>query len=541
MFTIGAFGIIVDDVGRVLLCHRRDIDMWNLPGGGMESGELPPHAVIREVKEETGFDVAVGRLIGVYGKPDRDDLVFAFACEITGGQLTETDESDACCYFAPDDIPLNTNPKQVERVYDALKPANQAVFKLQEGPATREWLPVQRRYATHLQKIFEIRAQIADVHPLLEHVSPVAIVDGDQFLIFDVDPSGKRYTFVKQAPTPMLIPQGVRAAFPLECYGGKPACVVTDDVFDTLDGYVTILHEFVHCYQYQTCEDRLKATLSVARQAQTANDLMWEINYPFPYDAPDFVETYAAFLEAAAQNHHTAIRDCRARLRNILRTEDFEYMIWQEWKEGLARYTENLIKQQFGLAENHGGAKPPFSRVTFYEGGARLIAAITAAQPELAADIEKLFHRIEAGSWMLEAGCWKLEAGSWMLEAGSWMLEAGCWMLKAGCWKLDARSWMLEAGCWKLDAGSWMLEAGSWKLEAGCWKLEAGNWKLETGSWKLDAGSWKLEAGNSSIQYPVSSIQYPVSSIQYPVSSIQYLASSIQHPVSSIQYPVSSI
>lgn len=246
-------------------------------------------------------------------------------------------------------------------------------------------------FTAQLRKIFEMHALIADVHPLLAHVFPVAIIENDQFLIFDVDASGKRYTFVKQAPTPMPIPQGVRAAFPLECYGNKPACVVTADVFDTLDGYVTIFHEFVHCYQYQTCEERLKATLNVARQAQAANDFMWEINYPFPYDAPEFMETYAAFLEAAARQQHTAIRDCRAQLRNNLRAEDFEYMIWQEWKEGFARYIENRIKQRLDLAENHGGAEPPFSRVTFYEGGARLIAS----QPELAGDIEALFHWIE--------------------------------------------------------------------------------------------------------------------------------------------------
>ncbi|MFN2108804.1 MAG: NUDIX hydrolase, partial [Anaerolineae bacterium] len=108
LYTIGAFAIIFDADGRVLLCHRRDMDLWTLPGGGMESGELPTHAVIREVKEETGLDVIVGRLVGVYGKPGRDDLVFAFACDVTGGQLTETDESDTCRYFAPDDIPLNT-------------------------------------------------------------------------------------------------------------------------------------------------------------------------------------------------------------------------------------------------------------------------------------------------------------------------------------------------------------------------------------------------------------------------------------------------
>lgn len=41
MFSIGAFAVIFDDRQRVLLCHRRDMDAWNLPGGGVESGELP--------------------------------------------------------------------------------------------------------------------------------------------------------------------------------------------------------------------------------------------------------------------------------------------------------------------------------------------------------------------------------------------------------------------------------------------------------------------------------------------------------------------
>ncbi|MFN2285790.1 MAG: NUDIX hydrolase [Anaerolineae bacterium] len=398
LYTIGAFAIIFDADGRVLLCHRRDMDLWTLPGGGMESGELPTHAVIREVKEETGLDVIVGRLVGVYGKPDRDDLVFAFACDVTGGQLTETDESDACRYFALDDIPLNTNPKQVERVYDAVKPADQPIFKLQEGLASREWLPVQIKYAQRAQKVFEIRAQIEGIHPLLAHVFPIAIVENDQFLIFDVDPSGKRYTFVKQAPTPMAVPQGVRAAFPLECYGGKSACVVTNDVFDTLEGYVTIFHEFVHCFQMATCETTLKETLGVARKAQATNDLMWEINHPFPYTAPEFVKTYTTYLEAAMYHQHDIIHECRARLRAHLRSEDFEYMVWQEWKEGFARYIENLVKQRLGLAENHGGSEPPFNRVTFYEGGARLIATLTNAQPELVTDIEKLFHKLEVGS-----------------------------------------------------------------------------------------------------------------------------------------------
>lgn len=140
MFSIGAFAIVFDELDRVLLSHRRDLDVWNLPGGGVESGELPTEAAVRETKEETGLDVLIERLVGVYGKGDKDELVFAFACRAIGGQLSATDEADESRYFAIEDIPTNTSPKQVERIQDAIADHSQPVFRIQTGPSTREWL-----------------------------------------------------------------------------------------------------------------------------------------------------------------------------------------------------------------------------------------------------------------------------------------------------------------------------------------------------------------------------------------------------------------
>jgi len=140
MFSIGAFAIIFDDQGRVLLCHRRDMDLWNLPGGGVESRELPTEAAIRETREETGFEVVIERLVGVYGKTDKDELVFAFACRIVGGQPTVTDEADECRYFEIKSIPPNTPLKQVTRIHDAVRPSVQPVFRCQNEPSTREML-----------------------------------------------------------------------------------------------------------------------------------------------------------------------------------------------------------------------------------------------------------------------------------------------------------------------------------------------------------------------------------------------------------------
>lgn len=250
------------------------------------------------------------------------------------------------------------------------------------------------RYTQQCQKLFEFQAQVVDVHPLLQKLYPIAIVADGQFHIFDVDAAGQTYTFVTQAPTPMPIPQGVRAAFPLDAYGGRPVCVVTDDVFDEPGGYVTIFHEFVHCYQWETCEPQLRDTLEIARAAQARGDMMWELTYAFPYAAPAFVEAYTAFLNAAARPQGDEIQERRARLSQILRKDDFEYMVWQEWKEGLARYLENRIKQRLGLPENHGGAEPPFNRVTFYEGGARWLALLASQEPAALLDIEKLFHKM---------------------------------------------------------------------------------------------------------------------------------------------------
>lgn len=135
MFTVGAFAIILDKQSRVLLCHRRDYDLWNLPGGGVKKGESPWEGVIREVKEEVCLDVKIVRLQGIYYKPEKDDLVFCFICEPIGGKITLTEEADKIEYFELMNIPHNISSKQLERVKDALKGDN-LILKIQKGPSS---------------------------------------------------------------------------------------------------------------------------------------------------------------------------------------------------------------------------------------------------------------------------------------------------------------------------------------------------------------------------------------------------------------------
>ncbi len=141
MTLLGAFAIIFDEKGRVLLGHRRDMDLWNLPGGRMEPGEAPDEAIIREVQEETGLEVRAGKLVGVYSKPDKDELIFLFRCVITGGELLQiTTETDANRFFPPDALPQNLIPKHRERIADALTGHPQPIFRRQTGPDTRSFL-----------------------------------------------------------------------------------------------------------------------------------------------------------------------------------------------------------------------------------------------------------------------------------------------------------------------------------------------------------------------------------------------------------------
>jgi 8-oxo-dGTP diphosphatase len=142
LFTIGVFAIIRDDEDRVLLCHRRDLDLWNLPGGGLESTESPWDGVRREVMEETGLDVEVTALSGVYSKPEKDEVVFAFICTPRSGQITLSEEADEIRYFRIDEIPSNTSPKQVERIRDVLEGYQGVHLKVQVGRSSSEFVKI---------------------------------------------------------------------------------------------------------------------------------------------------------------------------------------------------------------------------------------------------------------------------------------------------------------------------------------------------------------------------------------------------------------
>lgn len=91
--------IITDSGGRLLLIkrgHEPGLGLWSVPGGRIEPGESDEQATIREVREETGLSVRVGRLVGSVQRPAPGGAVFDirdYAATITDGTLTAGDDA----------------------------------------------------------------------------------------------------------------------------------------------------------------------------------------------------------------------------------------------------------------------------------------------------------------------------------------------------------------------------------------------------------------------------------------------------------------
>ncbi|MEO7002882.1 MAG: NUDIX domain-containing protein [Ktedonobacterales bacterium] len=119
-FRIGVFALIERD-GAYLMGRRRDIGWWNLPGGGLEYGETLEQGLAREVMEEVGIDVAIERLVGVYSKPQKREVVLTFLCHLSdaNAQPGVSDETSEVGWYTADALPEQTLPKHRQRVEDA--------------------------------------------------------------------------------------------------------------------------------------------------------------------------------------------------------------------------------------------------------------------------------------------------------------------------------------------------------------------------------------------------------------------------------------
>jgi len=135
---LGSSAVIFDETRKkVLLTKRTDNGLWCVPGGQVEPGESVAEACEREVLEETGLQVRVVRLAGVYSNPNQlvvypdgnkvQIVVLNFEAEITGGVLGLSNETTEAGFFTLEEMePLEFLGRHKERILDTFAAQKEA-------------------------------------------------------------------------------------------------------------------------------------------------------------------------------------------------------------------------------------------------------------------------------------------------------------------------------------------------------------------------------------------------------------------------------
>lgn len=119
-----AVNVAVIRENKILLTKREDFETWIMPSGGVEDGESIGQAAIRETKEETGLDVELTKLVGIYSRLGNMPSVHAvlFIAKPIGGEIKcQEGETIAVEWFAFDEIPSPLSLGQRKKIEDVME------------------------------------------------------------------------------------------------------------------------------------------------------------------------------------------------------------------------------------------------------------------------------------------------------------------------------------------------------------------------------------------------------------------------------------
>ncbi len=150
----GSMAVILSPDRRQVLLHRRELfRLWDLPGGGIEKNETPEQAIIRETREETGYEIQLEQLVGVYLCQSvnglGDQKTYVFRARATGGEARPSGlETSDLCWCDLTEAPRRLEPLHRQMVDDAILQAPE---------------PFQRRIDFPLWKLYPARLAFAVV------------------------------------------------------------------------------------------------------------------------------------------------------------------------------------------------------------------------------------------------------------------------------------------------------------------------------------------------------------------------------------------
>ncbi|WP_280442670.1 NUDIX hydrolase [Nocardia brasiliensis] len=136
---VAVSALVRDGQGRILMIRRTDNDKYSIPGGGQEVGETVTEAVVREVQEETGIDVEVTGMIGVFSDPGhvisyddgevRQEFSICFDANPVGGELRPSSESKEVKWVEPQDLStLDIHPSIRLRIQEGIRDRREPYF-----------------------------------------------------------------------------------------------------------------------------------------------------------------------------------------------------------------------------------------------------------------------------------------------------------------------------------------------------------------------------------------------------------------------------